>query len=176
MHCSSEDKEHKALVMKTPDQKIEHILQRMLADRSTDAPADSITWAKNLYRTRAAQQPASLIKRIMAVVTADLAPGRPAFGERSGGAGQARQVLFEAGDNAVDLRIKATKGGFDLHGQVLGEGYENAVVELAAGDTKLTASADQMAMFSLSGIPAGDYDLTIKVDAGEIVIEQLTLK
>ena len=45
MHCSSEDKEHKALVMKTPDQKIEHILQRMLADRSTDAPADTITWA-----------------------------------------------------------------------------------------------------------------------------------
>lgn len=148
----------------------------MLADRSGDAPADSIKWAKNLYRTRMAQQPASFIKRIMAVVTADLAPGRPAFGERSGAAGQSRQMLFEAGDNAVDLRITASKGVFDVQGQVLGDGYGNAVIELAAENTKFTATADSMAAFSISGVSAGDYTLTIKRRATEIVIERVTLK
>jgi len=148
----------------------------MLADRSTDAPADSIKWAKNLYRTRTTQQPAGILQRIMAVVTADLAPGKPAFGERSGSAGQARQMLFEAGENAVDLRITSAKTGFDIRGQVLGDGFENAVIELAAGDARFTATADPMATFSISGIPAGDYDLTIKAEAAGIVIEQLRLK
>jgi hypothetical protein len=162
--------------MKTSEQRIEHIVKRMLADRLQDAPADAIKWAKDLYRTRVVAKPAGLLQRIVAVITADIAPGQLAFGERSGSAGQARQILFEAGENAVDLRITSANGKFDIRGQILGDGFENADIELASGDTKFTAKADEMSTFSFGSVSAGDYSLTVSNDSAEIVIEQLTLK
>ena len=162
--------------MKTSDQRIEHILRRMLADRAEDAPADAIKWAKEHYRTRVVEKPASFLQRIIAVVTADIAPGQLAFGERSGAAGQARQVLFEAGEHAVDLRIASANGTFDIHGQILGDGFENAEVMLTSGDTRLATQTDGTAAFTFSGITAGEYSLTASTNTTEIVIEQLTLK
>lgn len=163
-------------MMKTSDQRIEHILQRMLADRTPDAPADAIKWAKNLYRTRAVEQPKGVLQRIMAVVTADIAPGQLAFGERSATGGQARQMLFEAGENAVDLRIASSNGKFNLRGQILGDGFENAVIILANSETTLKATADENASFSFDNVPGDEYDLTLSGDTDEIVIERVTLK
>ena len=162
--------------MKTSEKRIEHILKRMLADRTTDAPADAIKWAKGLYRTRVVEKPAGLLQRIMAVVAADIAPGQLAFGERSASAGQARQMLFEAGENAVDLRITSVDGKFDIRGQVLGGGFDNAEIELASGASILSAKADDSSAFVLQNIVAGEYSLTIRGDAVEIVIERLMLR
>ena len=161
--------------MKTPEQKIQHILKRMLADRAEDAPADAVKRAKGLYRTRVVEKPAGLFQRIIAAVTADIAPGQLAFGERSAIAGEARQMLFEAGENAVDLRITSVDGKFDIRGQVLGGGFDNAEIELANGASTLTAKADD-ASFVLARIAAGEYIVTIRGDAAEIVIERLMLK
>lgn len=162
--------------MKTSEQRIEHILKRMLADRTGDAPPDAVKWAKGLYRTRVVEKPAGLVRRIVAVVTAEIAPGLLAFGERSGAAGGARQMLFEAGGNAVDLRITETKDKFDIRGQILGDGFENANIELANGDKKFTTQADAMSTFSYTGVAAGEYSLTITGQAAEIVIEQLKIQ
>lgn len=161
--------------MKTSDQRIEHILRRMLADRSTDAPSDSIKWAKNFYRTRPMEQPAGIMQRIIAVVTANIAPGQLAFGERSSGAGQARQMLFEAGENAIDLRITESSGKFDVKGQILGNGFERSHITLA-GDAAFTTETDESATFAIAGLPAGQYTLTIRGEAVELVVEQLMLK
>ncbi len=111
----------------------------------------------------------------MAVVTADIAPGQLAFGERSGSAGQARQMLFEAGDSAVDLRITTAGDKFDIRGQILGDGFDNASITLTKGALTITATAEN-ASFTLRGIPAGKYVLTATGSAAEIVIEQLLLK
>jgi hypothetical protein len=162
--------------MNTENNKTERIIQRMLADRSTDAPGDAIKYAKNLYRTRAAEPRASLVRRVLAVMQVDLAPNRAAFGERSASGSQARQMLFDAGENAVDLRVITVNNGFDIRGQVLGEGFENGEAEIVNDEISNKVKVDKMSGFKVSGLPAGKYRLTIKGENAEIVLEELELK
>ena len=158
------------------DKKIEHIIQRMLADKSTDAPVAAIKYAKNLYRARAAAPKASIIQRVLAVMQIDLAPNKAAFGERSAAGSQARQMLFDAGENAVDLRVTAIKNGFDIRGQILGDGFENGEIEIANNEMSVKVKIDKTSGFKVSGLPAGKYDLTIRGKNSEIVLEQLELE
>ncbi len=161
--------------MKNTEEKIGHIISRMLADKSVDAPQDAIQYAKNLYRTRAAVPKASLIQRIKAVMQVDLAPNRAAFGERSASGAQARQLLFDAVENAVDLRVTAVESGFDIRGQVLGDGFENGEIEIAGEEYSFDAKIDQASGFKFSIPSAGKYDITIRSNKGEIVIEKVKI-
>ena len=147
----------------------------MQTDTSIDAPGDAIRYAKNLFVTRAAESKLSVIQRVVAALSVDLAPNRAAFGERSAGEGQARQILFEAGDNAVDLRIKASGSGFDIRGQILGLGFENSGVEIKNDQATATAITNKMSEFRLDGLPAGEYSLAIRGRDTELFIDQLTL-
>ncbi len=158
------------------DQIFEHIVRRMADDKAIDAPADALKYAKNLYRTRAAQPEASIVRRILAVLKMDLAPNRATFGERSAATGQARQMLFESGSNAVDLRIKAVGKAFEISGQILGGGFENGEIVVANTDRSINAKLDNLCGFSLSGVPAGDYSLTVRSRTSEIFVEQIILK
>ncbi len=160
--------------MNSKEDNIERVIRRMLADRSTDAPAGAIKYAKDLYRTRVAEPKASVLQRVMAVMKVDLAPNRAAFGERSAGTGQARQVLFDTGDNAVDLRIAAVDKGFDIRGQVLGSGSEDGAVELVG---KAASASGKLAngTFRLGAVPAGVYSLSIRCGGKEIFIDKLTV-
>jgi negative regulator of replication initiation len=94
------------LMSKTSDREIEQIIRLMRRDASYDAPEDAVRWSKNIFRSKAAAQRKSLIERVAAVLQIDLSPNRAAFGERSASAGQARQMLFQAGDASLDLRIR----------------------------------------------------------------------
>jgi hypothetical protein len=154
---------------------LDHIVRRMHEDTSIDAPADAIKYVKNLYRTRAVET-GSLVKRILAVLKMDLAPDRAAFGERSAADGQARQMLFEAGDNAVDLRIKAVGKHFEVHGQILGDGFDNGSIEIASSLKTITTEIDEMSEFNFPEVPAGDYNITISGHRKEIVIEEVTVR
>ena len=154
---------------------LEHIIRRMGTDRSVDAPADAIKYAKNLYRSRISEPKPSLIRRIVAVLQADLAPDRAAFGERSATGGQARQMLFESGENAVDLRITAVDNGFDVRGQVFGDGFEGAEIELADDEHSFPARLDELSSFKLAAVPSGVYSLSVKGSDSEIFIESLTI-
>lgn len=148
----------------------------MLADRATDAPADELQYTKNLYRTRAVETKPSLIKRVLAGMQVDLAPNRAAFGERSADGLQARQMLFNAGENAVDMRITAAKNGFDIRGQVLGDGFENGEIEIDNNEISVKVKIDKTSAFKVTGLPAGKYDFTVRGKNAEIVLEQLELK
>lgn len=158
------------------DKKIEHIIHRMLTDKSTDAPADALQYAKNLYRTRAAEPKKSIIQRVLAVMQVDLAPNRAAFGERSAAGSQARQMLFEAGENAVDLRVTAVENGFDIRGQILGDGFENGEIEVTGKDIAVNAKINKINGFKFSGLAAGIYDLTIRGRNAEVIVEKIELK
>jgi hypothetical protein len=158
------------------EQKIEYIIERMLADRSVDAPQDAITYVRNLYRTRALEPKASIIRRVLAVMQVDLAPNRAAFGERSASGGQARQMLFDSGDNAVDLRVTAVADKFGIRGQILGAGFENGEIEITSVQVKVKVKIDKASSFSVSGLAAGEYDLTITGKNTEIQIEKLNLE
>ena len=161
---------------KSPEKQLEHIIRRMQTDTAFDAPADAIIYAKNLFRTRAMAPTRSIFERVVATLKIDLAPGRAAFGERSAGEGQARQMLFDTGDNAVDLRVTATDKGFDIRGQVLGTGFANADVRVAIGRNAHKAKTTETSEFSLSGVPAGEYSVAIQGDEVELYIEPLILK
>ncbi len=148
----------------------------MQTDSSVDAPADAIRYAKNLYVTRAAEPKLSLLKRVLAVVRVDLAPNRAAFGERSAGSSTARQILFESGDNAVDLRITDVAKGFDIRGQILGSGFENGEVEIASNQYSAKTKSEGTANFKFARIPAGEYSLVIRGNSTEIFIEKISLQ
>lgn len=159
----------------TEESKLDLIVQRMKSDRSIDAPADSIKYAKNLFRTRVAEPRQTLVRRVLGVLRVDLAPGTAAFGERSATAGKARQMLYESGDIAVDLRIMPDGKEFEIRGQILGLGFEHSDVEirndLATGKTR----TDKLSEFRLVGLPAGEYSLRIRNSDTEIVIDKITI-
>ncbi len=153
----------------------------MRADHSVDAPQDAIKWTKNLFRTRAAAPRQTVAQKILAVLQMDLSQMSPAFGERSAAA--AAQMLFQAGENSVDLRIsqgeKGREKGLILKGQVLGSGFENCSVILRAEKKEFKAEANELAEFTIKNIKAGTYEMSListTGDAKEITLENLVLK
>lgn len=154
------------------ERSIEKIINLMQADDSADAPTDAVRWAKNLFASRAAAPKRSVVQRVLAILQMDLSPNKAAFGERSSSSAQARQMLFQAGENALDLRVAATENGFNLHGQILGEGFSNAVV--AIGDFETIGG--ETGEFKLANVPSGVYEVHLRSGEKEIVIENLELK
>lgn len=157
------------------ESKLDLIVQRMRADQAIDAPTDAIKYAKNLYRARLAEPKQTLVRRVLAVLRVDLAPGRAAFGERSAATGKGRQMLFESGDVAVDLRVKPIGKEFEVRGQILGEGFDGSQVEIISDKAKGTTMTDKMSGFKLVGLPVGEYSLFIRNNDTEIVIENIAI-
>ncbi|MGC2238728.1 MAG: hypothetical protein WA584_21415 [Pyrinomonadaceae bacterium] len=151
---------------------IDEIISLMQRDDSIDAPQDAIKWSKNIFRTRAVAPKLSLVQKVLAVLQMDLSPNKAAFGERSAGVGQERQMLFSAGENGIDLRIKEAEKGFSVRGQILGEGFAGATVKF--GDFETVAS--ELGEFSFTDMPNGEYDMTLKTGETEITIEKLQIK
>lgn len=160
------------LMSKNNDQTINKIISLMETDNSVDAPTDAIRWAKNIFLSRAAAPQKSLAQKVLAVLQIDLSPNKAAFGERSASAGQARQMFFQAGETSIDLRIKQAENGFLLHGQILGEDFAGSTIKL--GDFETTAN--EVSEFKFVNIPNGKYDLVLRKDDKEIVVQDLELK
>lgn len=152
------------------EQKLEHIISRMQTDRTVDAPADALKYAKNLFKARATEP--SILQRIVAVLKVDLAPNRAALGERSAAGSTARQMLFDSGENAIDLRVTAVDAGFDIRGQILGGGFEGG--EVLLGD--MVSAIDDLGGFRFEAIAFGTYDLTVRKGSSEILVEGLILQ
>jgi hypothetical protein len=159
--------------MKNRDENlVEKIIRLMETDQSVDAPKDSIKWAKNIFRTRTVEIKKSVFQNILAVLKIDLSPNKAAFGERSASASQARQMLFSAGENGVDLRISEGEKGFTVRGQVLGEGFANCTIKLNDFQTV----TNELSEFSFSNIPSGKYNLILQTDDIGIAIKDLDIK
>jgi hypothetical protein len=154
----------------TEDEKLELIIRRMQTDASVDAPAASLKYAKDIFRTRSTES-SSLLKRIVGVLTADLAGGRPAFGERSTSSSTVRQALFTAEDNAVDFRISKSGELCDLRGQVLGEGFDNADVIVRSGEREFRATSNDDGEFAVDAIPVNSASIEITGPESTIVVQ-----
>jgi hypothetical protein len=157
------------------EQRLEHIIKRMTADRSEDAPAAALKYAKDLFRVRAAEAQPSFARRVLAALQIDLAPNVAAFGERSAAGAEARQMLFDAEESAVDLRVTSAGDKFDLRGQVLGSSFENGEARLTGASGEIGVQIGPDGGFSFSGLAAGDHSLSLTSEASEIVIEKFTL-
>ncbi len=159
----------------TEENRLEHIARRMEQDKSEDAPADSIRYAMNLFRTRAAEPKASVIQRVLAVMSVDLAPNRAAFGERSTGTQGVRQMLFEAGENSIDLRFEKNGAKFTLTGQILGTGFESAVIEITNATSSYTGQTNAMSEFKIENVAMGTYILALTGKDKALVIENFKI-
>jgi hypothetical protein len=152
------------------EQFIDKVISLMQTDNSFDAPSDSVSWAKNIFRTQVREPKQSIVKRFMAVLQIDLSANKPVFGERSASSA-VRQMLFQADEAAIDLRISNTSNGFSLKGQILGVGFAGSTVKLGMFEAK----ANDLAEFDFDQIPSGEYSLTIQTNEKEVVIENLNL-
>jgi hypothetical protein len=153
----------------------QNIVDLMLRDDSVDAPADSIRWASNLFRTRAAQTKPSLIRKLAAVFQMEIAPNKPAFGERSSSVAAVRQILYRADEHAIDIRIEGAKKGFSVRGQILGNNFANASVKLSDDARTFETTASEASEFRFDAVPAGRYDLTIHGEDVEITLKAVEI-
>jgi len=164
------------LMSKNSDREINRIIHLMQTDKSVNAPDDAIRWSKNIFRTRAVEPEKSVVKRFLAVLKMDLSPNRAAFGERSASATQDRQMLFQAGANDIDLRIKQTEKGLSVRGQILGRGLTNCSIEIFNETASFETQTTGLSEFMFVKIPSGMYSLSLRDDEREIVIEDLMIQ
>ncbi len=101
----------------------------------------------------------------------EIAPNKPAYGERSASTSTVRQILYSAGDNAIDIRIEKDKKGFTVRGQILGGGFAEATVRIAADNNTFEITVDEAGEFRLDNIPAGSYEITIHNAEVEITLK-----
>ena len=157
------------------EKNLQTIIELMRRDDAIDAPEDSIRWASNLFRTRAAAPKASFVKRLVAVFQTEIAPSRPAFGERSASTSTTRQILYRAEDNAIDIRIEKAAKGLIVRGQVLGEGFDNSSLRLAEDTRTFETTANESSEFRFDNVPAGRYELTIHGADVEITLKAIDI-
>jgi hypothetical protein len=157
------------------EKNIQNIIDLIRRDDSVDAPADSLKWASDLFRTRSVEPKTSFVKKLAAVLQMEIAPNKPAFGERSASASAVRQMLYKADDNAVDIRIEKSKKGFAVRGQILGEGFENAAVRLSGDGRRFEATANSTGEFGFDSVPAGRYELTVHGSSVEITLKSIDM-
>ena len=162
----------KSLMSKNNDPIINEIIRLMETDKSLDAPPDAIRWSKNIFLNRAVAPKKSILETIRAVLQIDLAPNRAAFGERSASASQARQMFFQAGENALDIRVAETEQKFSVRGQILGEGFANAKIQIG----EFITIANKNCEFNFEEIPSGKYNLVVQSGEKEIIVEDLILE
>ncbi len=149
------------------------IVYLMQTDKSADAPADSLQWTKNLFRTRAIEPKKSLVQKVLAVLQMDLSPNKAVFGERSASA--VRQMLFSAGDNSVDLRITKANKGFTITGQILGADFAGAEIKLTSSNKSFTSQTNELSEFKLENISKDKYTLSLNIQHREIFIENIEI-
>ena len=158
------------------EKKLQQIIDLMQRDDSVDAPADSIRWASNLYRTRATEPKKSFVQKIAAVLQMEITPNKPAFGERSASTSQVRQMLFKAADNAVDIRIEPKGKVFSVRGQILGEGLSGASVRLFNDARGLDTAANEIGEFEFENVKPGEYELVVTGESVEITLKTLGIE
>jgi hypothetical protein len=133
---------------------------------------------KELHRPRLAER---IAQGIAALVYDSFA--RPAMaGVRSAEMAD-RQLLYDAGDYSIDLRIASSeRTGADLTGQVLKESdptFESVStlkVQIARGDEVVFSTVtDEMGEFKLSGVERGLYNLRVELSDGSITVPDLSV-
>jgi anti-sigma factor RsiW len=142
-----------------------------------DAPEHVIARAVPLLRqhilagssTHESARP-SLPQRIIAALRFDglqqpapaLRAGRPAL----------RQLLFDAGQYDVDLRIAPSGSAWAVSGQVLGP-HTSGQIELRGPAEVMQAELSELSRFRFPPIPAGRYTLNLRLDTAEVEIADL---
>lgn len=148
-------------IKNTNQQKLEHIINLMQRDDSVDAPKDAVKWSKNIFRSRVVEPKISLVEKVIAVLQIDLSKNQTAFGERFSGVKDSKQIFVEAGEYAVDLRIKKAEKGWKLRGQVFGNVPAKSIIRFEGKDSVFKTEIDEFGEFSCQTDSLENYKLVI---------------
>jgi anti-sigma factor RsiW len=154
--------------------RMEQTINLMRTDEAKDAPRDVLAAVVNMFRSRAAQSEPSLVRRLLAALSFDSTQLAPAYGVRSGQA-TARQMLYSAGDNDLDLRLTPSGEAWIVSGQVLGE-CAGGSVELKGTDTDATVELNELCEFTLPPVASGSYTLRVRLSDVEVEVPELQLR
>lgn len=156
--------------------RLQQIVELMRTDTSEDAPVPVIHRAIQLFQSRTVLTPtaSSLRSRIQAVLHFDSIGLSPAFGVRSASP-SARQLLFHAGADEIDLRIEPNGGTWLISGQVLSESSANgkAVLQGATGTSE--AALNELSEFILPPVQEGTYKLLFHLTNADVEINEIRI-
>ena len=155
---------------------VERLTTLMRADTSEDAPRAVLAAAVGLFHARPAR--AGLLSRVVAALSFDSGAPALAFGVRSGKDSAPRQLIFNAGDVDIDLRLAPGAEGWAVSGQVLGE-CGGGWAELGGGEEQAAAARaelNELCEFALPAVPAGSYTLRLRLADLMVEIPDLDLR
>ncbi|MFL5807516.1 MAG: anti-sigma factor family protein [Roseiflexaceae bacterium] len=149
--------------------RLQRLIGLMRTDDSVDAPADLIARAVRVFHQRVAPLP----QRLVAMMRFDSARQPQGIGIRSGFTG-GRQLVFNAGDIDLDLRLSPVATGWVVSGQLLGSS-QGGEVELHGPQGAARATLNQLCEFKLLPVEPGLYTLTLSLDGADLEITDLDI-
>lgn len=152
---------------------LEHTIGLMRSDDCQDAPSPVVARAVRLFRTRSAQPAPGILERVRAVLRFDSVQLTRAYGVRAEQP-VARQLLFGAGEQDLDVRIAPAGDGWAVSGQVLGPcTVGQAMLEGTEGAAQATLNG--LCEFTLPPVPPGRYTLLLRLPEVEVQVPELEL-
>ena len=153
--------------------RVEHTINLMRTDEAEDAPRDVLFSVVNLFNSRAAARQPSLVRRVLAALSFDSTQQAAAYGVRSGQAA-ARQMLYSAGENDLDVRVQPSGEAWIVSGQVLGE-CAGGRVELVGAAAEVSGELNELCEFTLPAVTSGSYRLCLRLRDAEVEVPELQL-
>ena len=153
-----------------------NVMELMRTDTAADAPRDVLAFAIGVFNQDEKSREPSLLRRIVAALSFDSSSNlAPAFGVRSGHTA-ARQLLYSAEENDIDLRISAEGENWIVAGQVLGEDCAGGRIEIEGAGESAGADLNELCEFTLPPVSAGSYTLRLRLGNAEVEIPGLELR
>ena len=150
---------------------LQHVVGLMRKDTVENAPRDVLQRAINIF---GAPERVSLLERIVAVLSFDSLTLGPAFGTRSGQS-EARQLIFSADENDIDLHISAQENKWVIAGQVFGQGCKEGEVDIEGENVSLSSALNDSCEFTFPPVPSGYYRLRLRLSDIEVEVPRLEL-
>jgi hypothetical protein len=152
---------------------VERVIDLMRTDDSIDPPAPVVARAVGLFQARNAVARPALRQILRAALRFDSArmSAAPALRSR---VPLERQLLFTSEGYNLDLRIRPQGPLWSLSGQVFGTaGGEQIELNGPTGSTQ--SNLNTLSEFRLPPIPAGSYNLTLRLERADVEIAGLEI-
>jgi hypothetical protein len=154
---------------------IDKAISLMRTDALGDVPRDVLANAFNIFCASVAPAKLSVARRVLAALTFDSAHTAPAYGLRSAAIGATRQLLYNASEIDMDVRITSSDDAWIVSGQVLGECAGGGKVDLQGAGGTAHAALNELCEFTLPAVSSGSYTLRLHLTDIEIEIPGLEL-
>lgn len=152
---------------------LEHVIDLMRTDDSTDPPAHVVAQAVGLLHLRNTVERPALRQVLRAALRFDSTRMSLAPALRSR-VPLERQLLFTAEGFNLDLRIRPQGAMWSISGQVFGTvGGEQIELNGPTGSTQ--SNLNDLSEFRLPPLPAGSYNLTLRLASFDVEIAGLEI-